>query len=556
MLTHLHISHFAIVEQLDLEIPGRLTVITGETGAGKSIMIDALGLALGERADSGSVRHGADKAEILATFDISHNPPARSWLQERDLEAGEECILRRVVGVDGRSRAYINGTPSPVQSLRELGEMLVSIHGQHEHQALLKRDTHRRLLDEFGGLGPAAKATARAFHHWQQQQQAFEHFRDHAKEMQDRVDLLRFQLSELEELKPEPGEMADLEARHRRLANVESLLSQGQQALSGLSESDSALTDQARSILSLLRDMEAEDPALRELCELVDSACIQLEEAGSSLSHYLDGLELDPEQYQQLDQRLSAYFHLARKHRVEPEGLAELWQRLQQELDQIGGGDERLQALEAEAQKALAEYLQAAEQLTRGRGKAAKKLDRLITEKIQPLGMPGASFQVALQPLAEHQFNAHGREQVEFIVCTNPGQPAKPLNKVASGGELSRISLAIQVACAAKTNVATLVFDEVDVGIGGAVAQIVGRLLRELGVDNQVLCVTHLPQVAAQGHTHLHVNKQTSRKSTHTAIAPLSQDEKVAEVARMLGGLKITEQSLAHARELIADSQG
>ncbi|MDY6920524.1 MAG: DNA repair protein RecN [Pseudomonadota bacterium] len=556
MLTHLHISHFAIVEQLDLEIPGRLTVITGETGAGKSIMIDALGLALGERADSGSVRHGADKAEILATFDISHNPPARSWLQERDLEAGEECILRRVVGVDGRSRAYINGTPSPVQSLRELGEMLVSIHGQHEHQALLKRDTHRRLLDEFGGLGPAAKATARAFHHWQQQQQAFEHFRDHAKEMQDRVDLLRFQLSELEELKPEPGEMADLEARHRRLANVESLLSQGQQALSGLSESDSALTDQARSILSLLRDMEAEDPALRELCELVDSACIQLEEAGSSLSHYLDGLELDPEQYQQLDQRLSAYFHLARKHRVEPEGLAELWQSLQQELDQIGGGDERLQALEAEAQKALAEYLQAAEQLTRGRGKAAKKLDRLITEKIQPLGMPGASFQVALQPLAEHQFNAHGREQVEFIVCTNPGQPAKPLNKVASGGELSRISLAIQVACAAKTNVATLVFDEVDVGIGGAVAQIVGRLLRELGVDNQVLCVTHLPQVAAQGHTHLHVNKQTSRKSTHTAIAPLSQDEKVAEVARMLGGLKITEQSLAHARELIADSQG
>ena len=556
MLTHLHISHFAIVEQLDLEIPGRLTVITGETGAGKSIMIDALGLALGERADSGSVRHGADKAEILATFDISHNPPARSWLQERDLEAGEECILRRVVGVDGRSRAYINGTPSPVQSLRELGEMLVSIHGQHEHQALLKRDTHRRLLDEFGGLGQAAKATARAFHHWQQQQQAFEHFRDHAKEMQDRVDLLRFQLSELEELKPEPGEMADLEARHRRLANVESLLSQGQQALSGLSESDSALTDQARSILRLLRDMEAEDPALKELCELVDSACIQLEEAGSSLNHYLDSLELDPEQYQQLDQRLSAYFHLARKHRVEPEGLAELWQRLQQELDQIGGGDERLQALEAEAQKALAEYLQAAEQLTRGRGKAAKKLDRLITEKIQPLGMPGASFQVALQPLAEHQFNAHGREQVEFIVCTNPGQPAKPLNKVASGGELSRISLAIQVACAAKTNVATLVFDEVDVGIGGAVAQIVGRLLRELGVDNQVLCVTHLPQVAAQGHTHLHVNKQPSRKSTHTAIAPLSQDEKVAEVARMLGGLKITEQSLAHARELIADSQG
>ena len=555
MLTHINISNFAIVEQLDLDIPNKLTVITGETGAGKSIMIDALGLALGDRAESGSVRHGADKAEILATFDIQNNPDARAWLQSRDLDADHECILRRVVSADGRSRAYINGTPSPIQSLKELGEMLVSIHGQHEHQALLKKDTHRALLDEFAGLNNQAKTVAEAFRHWQKEQQAFEHFRDHAKEMQDRADLLRFQINELDELKPIAGELVELEAEHKKLSNVESLLSRGQQALSGLSEGDSTIVDQAHSILQLLKDMLEEDPGLKDVVEMVDSARIQLDEAGSSLRHYLDGLDIDPERYQELDSRVSGYFHLARKHRVDPHALADLWQELQTELDAIDGGEEKLIKLEKAAQNARQDYLNAAEKLSKGRAKEAKKLNKLITEKVQPLGMPGAEFQVDLQALEEDQYNAHGIETVEFIVRTNPGQPAKPLNKVASGGELSRISLAIQVACAAKTNVATLVFDEVDVGIGGAVAQIVGRLLRELGSDNQVMCVTHLPQVAAQGHTHLHVNKQTSKNQTHTDIAELSQDEKVAEIARMLGGLKITDQTLAHAKELIEESQ-
>ncbi|MBA54800.1 MAG: DNA repair protein RecN [Pseudomonadales bacterium] len=555
MLTHINISNFAIVEQLDLDIPNKLTVITGETGAGKSIMIDALGLALGDRADSGSVRHGADKAEILATFDIQNNPDARAWLRSRDLDADHECILRRVISADGRSRAYINGTPSPIQSLKELGEMLVSIHGQHEHQALLKKDTHRALLDEFAGLNSQAKTVADAFRQWQKELQAYEHFRDHAKEMQDRADLLRFQINELDELKPVGGELAELEAEHKKLSNVESLLTRGQQALTGLSEGDSTIVDQAHSILQLLKDMLEEDPGLKDVVEMVDSARIQLDEAGSSLRHYLDGLDIDPERYQELDNRVSGYFHLARKHRVDPHQLADLWQELQTELDAIDGGEEKLAKLEKAAANAREEYLKASEKLSKGRAKEAKKLNKLITEKVQPLGMPGAEFQVDLQPLEADQYNAHGLEIVEFIVRTNPGQPAKPLNKVASGGELSRISLAIQVACAAKTNVATLVFDEVDVGIGGAVAQIVGRLLRELGTDNQVMCVTHLPQVAAQGHTHLHVNKQTSKSQTHTDIAELSQDEKVAEIARMLGGLKITDQTLAHAKELIEESQ-
>jgi DNA repair protein RecN (Recombination protein N) len=555
MLTHINISNFAIVEQLDLDIPNKLTVITGETGAGKSIMIDALGLALGNRAESGSVRHSADKAEVLATFDIRNNAEAQNWLQSRDLDADQECILRRVVSADGRSRAYINGTPSPIQSLKELGEMLVSIHGQHEHQSLLKKDTHRQLLDEFAGLNQQAKTVAQAYRNWQSEQQAFEHFRDHAKEMQDRADLLRFQINELDELKPQDGELAELEQEHKRLSNVDSLLSRGQQALTGLSEGDTTAVEQTQAILHLLKDMLEEDASLKDVMEMVESARIQLEEASSSLSHYLESLDMDPQRYQELDNRISAYFHLARKHRVDPHQLADLWQTLQQELDDIDGGEEKLAKLERSATQAKASFLAAAEKLSKGRGKEAKKLNKLITGKVQPLGMPGAEFQVDLQPLEESQYNAHGLEQVEFIVRTNPGQPAKPLNKVASGGELSRISLAIQVACAAKTNVATLVFDEVDVGIGGAVAQIVGRLLRELGGNNQVLCVTHLPQVAAQGHTHLHVNKQTSKSQTHTDIAELSQDEKVAEIARMLGGLKISEQTLAHAKEMIEESQ-
>lgn len=555
MLTHIKISNFVIVESLDLDISGKLTVITGETGAGKSIMIDALGLALGNRADSGSVRHGAERAEILATFDIQQIPAAQAWLQERDLLADNECILRRIITSDGRSRAYINGTPSPVQALKELGEMLVSIHGQHEHQALLKKDTHRALLDEYAGLQPLARSVAEHYRAWQQKQAEYLHFRDHAKELQDRADLLRFQLTELNELKPQEGELAELEQEHKRLANVDSLISQGQQALTGLSEGDHSLLDQSRTVLHLLRDMLHEDGSLKEVTELVESACIQLEEAASGLRHYLDHLEINPERYQEVDRRLSAYIHLARKHREDPHQLFQLWQSLEDELAAIDGGDERLLQLEKAAQTARDAYLAEAGKLTRARTQEARKLGKLITSKVQPLGMPGAEFTVELQPLAEGQYSAHGLEQVEFIIRTNPGQPAKPLHKIASGGELSRISLAIQVACAAKSNVATLVFDEVDVGIGGAVAQIVGKLLRELGERNQVLCVTHLPQVAAQGHCHLHVNKQTRRNQTHTDISHLSADETVTEIARMLGGLKITDQTLAHARELIADSQ-
>lgn len=553
MLTHIKISQFAIVDELELDVPGKLTVITGETGAGKSIMLDALGLALGNRADSGMVRHGADKADIHACFDIRANNAAKAWLEERDLDAQDECILRRVINADGRSKAYVNGNPMPIGAVRELGDLLVNIHGQHEHQALLKKDTHRELLDSFGGLTTLAQETTREFRVWQAAQKQFESYRDNARELSDRANLLKFQLQEFSELKLQDGEYQQLEKDHKRLANVESLMSMGQQACNGLNEDEQSASQQTHRALGLLRDMLKEDEQLQEVVDMVESAAIQLEEANDSLEHYLNSLDIDPEQYQAIDQRLSAAYQLARKHRVDPYELMNFQQEMERELEQIDGGEERLDELQATADKQKARFLAVAAKLSEGRAKQAKKLSKAISEQIKTLGMPGAEFSVALEPLAENQASAKGLELVEFVIKTNPGQPAKPLAKVASGGELSRVSLSIQVACAAKTNVATLMFDEVDVGIGGGTAQVVGKLLRELGENNQVIVVTHQPQVAAQGHHHLHVNKQTSKNSTHTDIIPLTSDEKVLEIARMLGGLTITEQTMAHARELMAE---
>lgn len=555
MLTHIKINQFAIVDELELDVPTKLTVITGETGAGKSIMLDALGLTLGNRAESGMVRHGADKADIHAVFDISNNQQARDWLAQRDLDAQEECILRRVINSDGRSKAYVNGSPTPLSAVRELGSLLVNIHGQHEHQALLKKDTHRELLDDFGNLGSLASATAQAYREWQTAQKQFETYRDNARELSDRANLLKFQLQEFEELNLQEGEYQQLEKDHKKLANVESLLSMGQQALSGLMADDASAGQQTQRALSILQDMLKEDDQLKEITDMVDSAAIQLQEAHDSLQHYLSSLDIDPEHYQAVDQRLSAAYQLARKHRIDPYNLTQYQVEMQQELEQIDGGEEKLDALEQQADQRQQDYLEVAKKLSEGRKKQARKLGKVISDQINTLGMPGAAFEVTLSPLAQEQLSAKGLEQVEFVIQTNPGQPAKPLAKVASGGELSRVSLSIQVACAAKTNVATLMFDEVDVGIGGGTAQIVGKLLRALGENNQVICVTHQPQVAAQGHHHLHVNKQTKKNSTHTDICALSQDEKVMEIARMLGGLTITDQTMAHAKELIAESE-
>ena len=555
MLTHIQIQNFAIVEQLDLDIPNKLCVITGETGAGKSIMLDALGLTLGDRADSGMVRAGTDKAEIHCSFDISKNTEAQAWLTERDLDAETECILRRTVHHDGRSRAYVNGTPCTLTAIKELGELLVSLHGQHEHQALLKKSTQRQLLDSFGGLNKLSADTAAKFKAWRDAENAFVHARDNARELKDRADLLSFQLQEFEQLNLQPGEYSELEQDHKRFSNVETLLSSGQSALTGLEEDDNSAILQTQKIVSLLTDMARQDSTIGETLEMIQSALIQLEEAGANLRHYLDKLDIDPERYQQIDQRLAAAYQLARKHRIDPYTIDEHHQQLVTEIESLDFSDEKLDALEAKASALKESYLETAQELSKKRTSKGKKLSQAISSQIKTLGMPAADFNVALHPTENNEPTPYGLETIEFTVKTNAGQPFKAISKVASGGELSRLSLSIQVACAHQSNVATLVFDEVDVGIGGGIAQTVGKLLRQLGEDNQIICVTHQPQVAAQGHHHLHVNKRTAKQQTHTQIDSLSQDEKLMEIARMLGGLKITDQTIAHAKEMLEEAQ-
>ncbi|MFO7592816.1 MAG: DNA repair protein RecN [Pseudomonadota bacterium] len=555
MLKHLHIRNFAIVESLELDFHEGMSVLSGETGAGKSILLGALGLTLGDRAESGIIRQGANRAEISAGFDIQHLPHLSAWLEEHELEMDGECILRRTINADGRSRGYINGQPTPVQTLRELGEQLVDIHGQHAHQSLLKRDVQRELLDAFAGQQQLAKETAATFRSWQQLQQEYEELSRANSERDARQELLRYQVEELEALKLEPGELEKLDQEHDRLANASRLLEGTQAAVNRLYESEEqSVTGLLEQTLSELQELRNYDNALAGSCEMLESAVIQAKEAAVELRHYADGLELDPEQLQEVEQRLSAIHDLARKHRVDPKELPALLEQLQEELAGLDSADSRLQGMQAEIEKARNDYHTRAEKLSKGRRTAAKKLASAVSDNMQELGMGGGRFDVVLQPL-EKGPSANGLESVELQVSANPGQPLRPLNKVASGGELSRISLAIQVITAGQEGIPTLIFDEVDVGVGGGVAEMVGRELRQLGESRQVLCVTHQPQVAAQGHHHFRISKQTTNGETRTDVAPIEGEVRVEEVARMSGGVNITGQTLEHARELIAQAR-
>ncbi len=552
MLTHIHIWNFAIVERLDLPLENGLTVLTGETGAGKSILLDALGLALGDRADTAVIRHGADKAEISVTFSTDDAPEAEAWLREHELDSAGECIIRRVIAAGGKSKAFINGKPAPAASLRELGEMLVDLHGQHEHQSLLRREAQRQLLDDFAGHGPLLTELAAAWRTWRERQTELERLRQAASERDDRLELLRYQVQELEELALGEDELPQLEAEHRRLANASGLLETGQRVLLTLDGDDPAC---AGSLLAAalhdVGEMGETDPQLEGVVELLDSAVIQAREAASELRRYLDGLELDPERLAALEQRLATVQDLARKHHCPPEELPALLPRLQAELAELEQAEVRAGNLQAEVDAALADWRKLADKLGKSRRRAAKKLGAAVTESMQTLGMEGGRFEVAVEPLEDDTPSATGAERIEFRVSANPGQPLRPLAKVASGGELSRISLAIQVITAQDSRIPTLIFDEVDVGIGGRVAEIVGQLLRTLGEQRQVICVTHLPQVAALGHHHLQVSKTAEKDRTHSRIAILDRDARVDELARMLGGIEITEQTRSHAREMI-----
>lgn len=553
MLVHLAVNNYAIVDHLELELGGGMTVVTGETGAGKSIMLDALALTLGDRADSGAVRPGADKADLLATFDISDIPEARQWLDERDLSSDDQVILRRVVTAEGRSRGYINGSPCPQQDLKALGEMLIDIHSQHEHQSLLKTDTHRRMLDAFAGAGELARQVQLAAQRCRQTEQALHQASQDGEEYSSRVQLLTYQLEELDNLSLQDGELEQLEDDQRQLANAEHITHSCQQVINLCSESDSGSVLQALTAsLQRLGNLHTHNRNLDEANSLLASAQIQVEEAVGELTRYLDHFEADPERQQQIEERLGVIYDLARKHRINPDELPALQQRLIDELESLQqqGADAEKLAEELEAYRK--HYRELAAELSEQREEAATRLAAAVTGEVQQLGMPGGTVKVQLTSNKPDSYAPTGMETVEFLVSANPGQPAKPLAKVASGGELSRISLGIQVVTAQTSRVPTLVFDEVDVGIGGPTAEIVGRLLRQLGARGQVLTVTHLPQVAAQGHQHLFVRKEQSKTSTRTRIDQLDEAGRVQEVARMLGGIDLTEESLAHARKLMS----
>ena len=555
MLTELTVSNYAIAEKVELHFNKGMTALTGETGAGKSIVLDALGLAMGGRADAGAVRHGAKRADITANFDISRIPEAQEWLEDHELDDPEHCILRRSISKEGRSRAFINGQPCPLSQLKELGGMLMDIHSQHQHQSLLRKETHRKLLDEFAGAEALAEQTKVAWKAWHQIGQKLEQRRQNADEAEARIQLLRYQVEELDRLALETDEQETLEQEQAQLSQADNVLHNSHQAAQLCSEEDTNAASLLRQALQQLEQLPVEVPALAETIQMLSEAEIQISEAGDNLRRFIDDYEADPARLAEVEERLSAIYQMARKHRITPEELPEFHQKLSKELDQLDGGEGSLEQLEVELEQQRAHFDGLADQLTEKRQQAAMNLDQRIAEELAQLSMPAVQFVSHLNRNQGEEPAAHGMEDIEFLISANPGQPARPLAKVASGGELSRISLAIQVVVAQTSTTPTLVFDEVDVGIGGGTAEVVGRLLRALGDNGQVLCVTHLPQVAAQSHQHLFVSKFTESDATYSRIETLDNQGRIDEVARMLGGMDMTKHTLAHAREMFVKGQ-
>jgi DNA repair protein RecN (Recombination protein N) len=555
MLIHMLVRDLAIVSRLELDLDAGLWALTGETGAGKSILVDALGLVLGDKADGGLVRAGSERIEVVATFDLAQAPAARDWLRDQaldDEEDGQTCIIRRLVPAEGRTRAFINGRSVPTSQLRELGDLLVDIHGQHAHQSLLRANAQRSLLDAYGGHLDLALAVVNAHRDFRALDRRLADLTSAAAERAERLDLLRFQVDELTALGLTQAELETLDQEQRRLSNLGRLQGDSARVLGLLSDCEAPLEDQLRGAATTLAELAAIDPGLAEAQELIDGAAIHAHEAAVSLRHYLDGLDLDPSALDAVETRLVQVQDLARKYRVFPQALPELADARRAELESLESADQSLERLRVEREDALGAFLEQAQMLTAARTSAAARLEETVTEAMQELGMAGGRFAVEIAPLEPETAGAGGLERIELQVSANPGQPLAPLARVASGGELSRISLAIQVATAACGSVPTLVFDEVDVGIGGGVAEIVGRLLRRVGESRQVLCVTHLPQVAAQAQRQLRVRKETIAEATHTRIEPLDHEARVEEIARMLGGTEITRRTLDHAREMLA----
>lgn len=554
MLNSLRLRHFATIDTLELTPKAGLTVLTGETGAGKSIIIDALSLALGARADSSIVRAGHERAEVEASFCIRENLKAQAWLKERELDEGLECTLRRTIRADGPSRAFINGRAMPAHECRELGTMLVNIHSQHEQQALLQQQNQQQLLDSYAKAHSLSERVANAWRLWQKARRQHDAARQSANEQIERQALLEFQLEELNNLDIQAGEVEELASQQKRLDNNDLLLRTCQQCITNLHDGHETppAIDLLGQSLTQLQQASEQDSALHSIVQTLESALFQVEAAGDDLRHYLSTLEEDPAQLQTVEDRLSSVYQLARRHRIRPEELHILHQDLIDQAQVLGNYDEHLEALAQEESLAEKQYHQLAQQLSELRRKHTLALAKGVERHLHELDLPNACFQIELTAQAP---SINGLESIEFLFSANLGQPLRPLAKVASGGELSRVSLAIQVICAQALTVPCLIFDEVDVGIGGGVAEIVGRLLRQLSKHAQLLCITHQPQVASQGLQHWHVRKKQSQKTTFSYVDMLEGENRITEIARMLGGLELTQSTLAHAEEMLSLSQ-
>ncbi len=553
MLTGLQIRDFAIIDHIEVDLHDGMTVLTGETGAGKSILVDALGLVLGDRGSQQLVRKGAKRAEFSAEFDVTALPGVRDWLEEQAVDEEDTCFLRRVIGSDGRSRAYINGNAVAVQQLKVLGEMLLDIHGQHFHQSLGKRTVQRDLLDHYGGLLDARKEAECGYAEWRELADRLQRLLDADVDRAARLDLLQFQLHELDSLAPAEGEFEELQSERQVLANSGRIVEGVRSSLDELFDSDSgnantAIANAMRTVDNLLEY----DPQLKAVSELLESASIQVAEATETLRRYGDSIDMDPARRDLVEERLDALFTTARKHRVEPNELPALLQRLRSEFDELEHAEERGRELEEQVLTARQQFLKVAAELSNARKVAAQKFASEVSDAMSGLGMPGGVFEVSMRLLDPDDARPWGVDDIEFLISANPGQPAQPLSKVASGGELSRMSLAIQVIASDGSDIPTMVFDEVDSGVGGGVAEMVGRRLQELGETRQVLCVTHLPQVASLADQHFRISKVTDGKATRTGVQDLDNEERTQELARMLGGVEITQKTLEHAAEMLA----
>ena len=551
MLRSLQIRNFAIIDEIDITFNDDMTVLTGETGAGKSILIDALSLVLGERGSSNLIRNKEKRAEYTAEFEITNNNQALNWLIEKSLENENECILRRTISPDGKSRSFINGNTVNLQSLKSLGELLVDIHGQHFHQSLCKKNVQRDLLDHFGGLSDTKNKIKNIFNEWRKLSDQLSEMIETNKNKEDRIDLLSFQLKELNELALTSGEYNSLNSEFKKISNIEKINKDINSLIDCLQSNE--ITNVGQMLSDSIKNIDTLstfDNSLEETKNLLSEAEINVSEAIGNLSRYGESIDYDNQKSREIEERINSIISISRKHRADPEELIDIKIQIEKELDTLNHSQASIDETQKNLNDLRKEYDDLSIKLTRKRGDSAKKLSGLVVDSMNQLGMTGGIFEVEIIPLKD--ISQHGNDDITFHISANPGQKPQPLSNVASGGELSRMSLAIQVITSNGTNIPTMIFDEVDSGIGGAIAEVVGNKLKDLGQNKQILCVTHLAQVASKGSSHIRINKLTNNKNTKIYASKLNSDERIEEIARMIGGIELTEKTREHAKEMLS----